>query len=226
SKTINMPNSATVEDVKNSYKLAYKLGCKGTTIYRDGSKTQQVLNLGASGEKKVERAPGPKPRDLSQGISSEYFEIRTGNGPLHVHIDYDNEGPYRIFTNLPPVGTELSGLTAIVGILLSKYLENGGDPVRILKHLNSVKGDRPYGFGAQRVDSIPHAIAIALRAHLHKTGKLESTGVARAVSQPKPLELWDQSLALYCPVCYSSNVAHESGCSGVTCHDCGHSECS
>jgi ribonucleoside-diphosphate reductase alpha chain len=219
SKTINMPNAATVEDVKQAYRLAYKLGCKGITIYRDGSKAQQVLNLGAAGSKKTEA----RQRDTSRGVSSEYYEIRTGYGPLHVHIDYDESGPYRIFTSLPPVGTELSGLTSVIGILLSKYLETGGDPARILKHLNSVKGDRPFGFGAQRVDSIPHAIAVALRNHLHKTGKLENPGPAAG---PPVLELWERTAAPYCPACYSSNVAHESGCSGVTCHDCGHSECS
>lgn len=125
---------------------------------------------------------------------------------------------------MPPVGTEISGLTSIVGILLSKYLEAGGDPVKILKHLNSVKGDRPFGFGAQRVDSIPHAIAIALRTHLQKTGKLQKGEAAS--DAPKNLELWDRQAALYCPDCYSSNVSKESGCSGVTCHDCGYSECS
>jgi len=233
SKTINMPNSATREDVRDAYWLAYKLGCKGITIYRDGSKTQQVLNLGAA-EKKDENKPdlqAVRLRDAARGMASEYYEIRTGQGPLHIHIDYDGAGPYRVFVNLPPVGTEVSGLTSIVGILLSKYLETGGDPVRILKHLNSVKGDRPYGFGAQRVDSIPHAIAIALRAHLVKTGKLDaaatspSDALAQNGSAPK-LELWEQSAASYCPSCYSSNVAHASGCAGVVCYDCGHSECS
>jgi ribonucleoside-diphosphate reductase alpha chain len=159
-------------------------------------------------------------------VSSEYYEIRTGHGPLHIHIDYDPSGPYRIFTNLPPLGTELSGLTSIVGILLSKYLEAGGDPTRLLKHLNSVKGDRPFGFGAQRVDSIPHAIAIALRSHLQKTQKMDPATTPQDAAKAPKLELWDQSAALYCPKCYSSNVAKESGCSGVTCHDCGHSECS
>jgi ribonucleoside-diphosphate reductase alpha chain len=224
SKTINMPNSATVDEVKEAYRLAYQLGCKGITIYRDGSKSHQVLNIGA-GEKKPAGSGAAQRRDSSRGTASEYYEIRTGNGPLHVHIDYDQGGPYRVFTNLPPLGTELSGLTSILGILLSKYLEAGGDPARILKHLNSVKGDRPFGFGAQRVDSIPHALAVALRTHLQKTGKLEP-GSSDAAKASGSLELWDQSSALYCPSCYSSNVARESGCSGVTCHDCGHSECS
>jgi ribonucleoside-diphosphate reductase alpha chain len=226
SKTINMPNAATIEDVKSAYWLAYKSGCKGITIYRDGSKTQQVLNIASEKKPAAAETPTKKgARDSSRGIASEYYEIRTGHGPLHVHIDHDEQGPYRIFTNLPPVGTEISGLTSIVGILLSKYLEAGGDPIRILKHLNSVKGDRPFGFGAQRVDSIPHAIAVALKMHLQKKGKMEG---AAAPSAPGtgPLELWDRSSAPYCPKCYSSNVAFESGCSGVTCHDCGHSECS
>jgi ribonucleoside-diphosphate reductase alpha chain len=220
SKTINMPNKATREDVREAYWLAYRLGCKGITIYRDGSKTQQVLNLGAA------KKPSGNGRviDASAGISSEYYEIRTGHGPLHIHIDYDDQGPFRVFASLSPVGTELAGLTSVVGVLLSKFLEAGGDPVKILKHLNSIKGDRPFGLGNQRVDSIPHAIAIALREHLRKHGKLE--GAPAAATGQRSLELWDQSSALYCPECYSTNVEKASGCHGVTCADCGYSECS
>jgi ribonucleoside-diphosphate reductase alpha chain len=220
SKTINMPNTATRDDVRDAYRQAYEQGCKGITIYRDGSKSQQVLNLGTA-----DASEKPKARDASRGMSSEYYEIRTGYGGLHVHIDYDETGPYRLFTSLSPLGTDISGLTSVVGIMISKYLETGGDPKRILKHLNSVKGDRPFGFGAQRVDSIPHAIAIALRTHLQKHGKMEAP--ATAVAEAKGgLELWDRSSALYCPDCFSANVAQQSGCTGVTCFDCGHSECS
>lgn len=223
SKTINMPNAATREDVKAAYLQAFKAGCKGTTIYRDGSKSQQVLNLGAGGAAQ----PKPKARDTARGMSSEYYEIRTGHGGLHIHIDYDETGPYRLFTSLSPLGTDISGLTSVVGIMISKYLEAGGDPKRILKHLNSVKGDRPFGFGAQRVDSIPHAIAIALRTHLQKHGQMETPPAAPAGEEAKGgLELWNRSAALYCPDCFSSNVAQQSGCTGVTCFDCGHSECS
>jgi hypothetical protein len=64
-------------------------------------------------------------------MSSEYYEIRTGHGGLHVHIDYDETGPYRLFTSLSPLGTDISGLTSVVGIMISKYLETGGDPKRI-----------------------------------------------------------------------------------------------
>lgn len=216
SKTINLPNSSKVEDVKNSYLLAYRLGCKGITVYRDGCKDFQVLNIETKTEKQK------KKRIATYGVASEYYQIQTGYGPLHIHINYTEEsGPFQIFTNIPPLGTEISGLTALIGILLSKYLEAGGDPVRILKHLNSVKGDRPYGFGEHRVNSIPHAIAIALRDHLKKRKMISDDDISNG-----KLQLWEASKVQYCPKCYSSNISFESGCSGPTCHDCGYSECS
>ncbi|MBI4371022.1 MAG: adenosylcobalamin-dependent ribonucleoside-diphosphate reductase [Elusimicrobia bacterium] len=216
SKTVNMPAGASVEDVRRAYQMAYELGCKGITIYRDGSKAQQVLSLAPTPSKARRRVP-----ESAFGLASEYYLIRTGYGPLHLHVNYDELGPLQLFANIPPLGTEISGLASLVGILISKYLAQGGSPLALLKHLNSIKGDRPIGLGASRVDSIPHAIAIALRAHLKKTGWTpEGSGGAlpAAAAAPRPtLE--------HCPACYSSNVSFESGCSGPTCHDCGYSNC-
>lgn len=219
SKTINMPNSAKPEDIKNCYLLAHKLGCKGITVYRDGCKSQQVLSLTPQQPKMRKK----KPDYQSFGVSSEYFQIKTGYGPLHIHINFNENGPYQVFTNIPPLGTEISGLTALIGILLSKYLEIGGDPIRVIKHLNSVKGDRPVGLGENRINSIAHAIAVALRSHLKRTGWIT---IDKDINGTGKLELWEISKTLYCPKCYSSNVSYESGCSGPTCHDCGYSECS
>ena len=87
--------------------------------------------------------------------------------------------------------------------------------------MNSVKGDKPIGFGESRVNSIAHAISLALRQHLKKTGWLSEGEDAKA-----PLELLPLPNSEFCPKCYSSNVAFESGCTGPTCHDCGFSECS
>ncbi|MBI4656860.1 MAG: adenosylcobalamin-dependent ribonucleoside-diphosphate reductase [Elusimicrobia bacterium] len=217
SKTINMPNSAKADDVRNCYLLAHKLDCKGITVYRDGCKAQQVLNITTAQPKQKK-----KKVDQAFGVSSEYFQIKTGYGPLHIHINFNEYGPYQVFTNIPPLGTEISGLTALIGILLSKYLEEGGEPINIIKHLNSVKGDRPVGFGENRINSIAHAIAVALRSHLKRTGWISP---GQDINGGK-LELWEASKTLYCPKCYSSNVSYESGCSGPTCHDCGYSECS
>jgi ribonucleoside-diphosphate reductase alpha chain len=216
SKTINLPASATVEEVRKAYRLAYDLGLKGVTIYRDGSKAQQVLSSGAPAARPRRRVP-----EGAFGLSSDYYQIRTGYGPLHLHINYDERGPFQVFANIPPLGTEIAGLTSLVGILISKYLGEGGDPLRLLKHLNSVKGDKPVGLGPGRVDSIPHAIALALREHLRKTGWLDdesSAAEADAAVAPRPAE--------HCPKCFSRSVSYQSGCSGPTCLDCGHSECS
>ncbi|PIR15000.1 MAG: hypothetical protein COV48_16860 [Elusimicrobia bacterium CG11_big_fil_rev_8_21_14_0_20_64_6] len=217
SKTINLPAEATPDDVRNAYLLSYELGCKGITVYRDGSKSQQVLNLSSTPSKGKRRAP-----DAALGLDAEYYQIRTGYGPLHVHINYDEKGPFQLFTNIPPLGTEIAGLTSLVGILVSKYLAEGGDPLRLLKHLNSVKGDRPIGLGPNRVDSIPHALAIAIRAHLKKTGWIDESTKTDVIGSSAPEAAPEE----HCPKCFSRNVSHESGCSGVTCHDCGHSECS
>ena len=113
-------------------------------------------------------------------------------------------------------------MTSLVGILLSKCLAEGGDPLRILKHLNSVKGDKPLGFGEARVNSIAHAISIALRQHLKKTGWLTDEEEAKNGR----LDIVDLPKSEHCPKCYSPNIAYEGGCSGPTCHDCGFSECS
>jgi ribonucleoside-diphosphate reductase alpha chain len=218
SKTINMPSTATVADVKRAYMLAYELGCKGVTIYRDGSKSEQVLNLAAPAPKSRRRDPS-----AAFGVSAAYYLITTGYGPLHIHINYDERGPYQVFANIPPLGTEISALTSVVGIMLSKYLAEGGDPLRVLKHLNSVKGDRAIGFGSGRVHSIAHGISLALRQHLKKTGWIEGEAAQPAATAPVDSE---SASTEHCPKCYSSAVSREAGCSGPTCHDCGFSECS
>ena len=116
SKTINMPNSATIEDIQAAYLYAYKTGCKGVTVYRDGCKEIQVLSSGTT--KKKEEI------DLSKGAFSDYYEIETGYGSMHINIAYDKErGPFRIFTSIPPIGTELSSLTSILGVFMSKAFQ-------------------------------------------------------------------------------------------------------
>jgi ribonucleoside-diphosphate reductase alpha chain len=175
-------------------------------------------------------------------MTSEYYHIKTGYGPLHIHINYDETGPKQIFCNLPPLGTEISGLAASTGILISKYLEIGGDPRRLIKHLNSVKGDKPVGFGENRIDSIPHAISVALKRHLEKHPPAEIPPTSVELKKPIVMDFGNApaeavvfdadfsgvgahySSPSHCPECYSPNFVLEGGC--CVCKDCGHSKCS
>ena len=215
--TVNMRNESTIEDVEKVYWLAYNNGAKGVTVYRDGSKSFQVLNL--SDKTKKEK------KDLPE--LSDYYPMQTGQGPIHIHINYNEEGPTKVFANLSPAGTEIAGLVTAIAILLSKYFEYGGDPVRILKHLNSIKSEKPYGFGKNRIDSVSHAISIALRKHLIKTGKIKTLdSIQDDKEQKKLVEENTSSTATYCSQCFSSNIGMVSGCSEPTCFDCGYSKCS
>lgn len=246
SKTINLPNSATVDDIKRTYLMAYETSCKGITVYRDGCKSQQVLNLTSAVDKKKEQTT--KKIDFSEGLSSKYYKYETGYGPVHIHIDHTNGEALRIFANTTPVGTEIAGLTTALGIMISKYLENGGNLIEIRKQLNSIKSDKSHGFGPNRIESIPHAVSVAITKFLREHGKIQDpqqSDLALHIKQENgsangtngnATGIYSNELQinsnvnpqqqLHCPKCYSPNIAFVSGCSGPTCFDCGHSQCS
>lgn len=215
SKTINLPHDATVEDIKKTYLLAYRLGCKGITVYRDGCKSDQVLNLREKRRK--------EPINLKEGVESVYYKFETGYGPVHITVVGDGEGnPYRVFVNTTPVGTEISGLSVALGILLSKFLEIGGDPNEVRRHLNTIKSDKPYGIGPNRIESIPHAVSVALTRFMKKMGTIQNGNGGNGHEVEERLtEKTD-----HCPKCYSPNIAYLQGCHGPTCFECGFSECS
>lgn len=231
SKTINMPNKATVEEIEKAYWMAYELGCKGITVYRDGSKTMQVLNKKKKKKEAQEQEEMQRPKiDFSQGIASVYYKFETGYGPVHVHVDHQEGNILRIFTNATPIGTEIAGLTSLLGVLISKYIEKGGDVHEIRSQLNSVKSDKPHGFGVKRIESIPHAISVALNKFLSQTGKLPGQQLLTPHVEEKTkttnVKETKSEEVQHCPKCHSPNVFFASGCSGPTCLDCGHSTCS
>jgi ribonucleoside-diphosphate reductase alpha chain len=224
SKTVNMKNSATEKDVKEVYLLAFENGAKGVTVYRDGSKQFQVLNVTEKDKKEDKKKK--KTHEMS-----EYHLIETGHGPIHLHLNYDEDGPTKVFANISPTGTEISGLSNALAIVISKYFEMGGDPLKILKHLNSIKSEKPFGFGKNRVDSIPHAISLAIRDHLIRTGKLKTLdSISEDLKEKKNIfdskEKNKVEEKLHCSKCFSANVGMVSGCSEPTCFDCGYSKCS
>ncbi|MBN1224040.1 MAG: adenosylcobalamin-dependent ribonucleoside-diphosphate reductase [Candidatus Aminicenantes bacterium] len=163
SKTINFPNSATRDDVAKAYLLAYKLKTKGITIYRDGSRTEQVLNL-----------PTQKlhPKERPNSIPSVTDKIKTGFGNLYVTISYFNQKPFEVFTSIGKSGYSTMADAEALGRLISLALRSGVDPKQVIDQLKGIGGSEPIFTEGGLVQSIPDAIAKVMERHLGKaTGR-------------------------------------------------------
>jgi ribonucleoside-diphosphate reductase alpha chain len=246
SKTINFANEATVEDVREAYDLAWKLGLKGITVYRDGSRWGQVLTVGKTEEKKDEAAT-PAPAPTGPAIAprpieaiGKMFVIPTHFGKMTLDVHMDDEGePFEIIVNVGAAGSDLMADAVGMGMLVSKLLRLRSDvPVRerieiVIDTLKNIGGSGSYGFGPNRVTSLASAIAKGLQRFL---AWKESNGSA-VVSLNAASAVEDHASHLPvmagaekdvhvdpCPECGSHSLAVGEGC--VTCHNCGYSKCS
>ncbi len=165
SKTINFPHMATVEDVAKAYMLAYELGCKGITVYRDGSKDGQVLSTGDSGQGKQEDAASmvqATPRSRPQAIQGVTERVRTGHGNMYVTINFDeNQRPFEVFGNLGKAGGCDSAQLEAISRLVSLALRSGIDPSAVLEQLRGITCCPAWDDGTL-VRSGPDAVALAL----------------------------------------------------------------
>ena len=164
SKTVNFPHSATVEDVEKAYCLAYRLGCKGVTIYRDRSREVQVITRG------TEKGAIPlkiTPRKRPQELQGKTIEMTTGCGKLYVTINADEQGPFEVFASLGKAGGCAAAQTEATARLASQGLRAGIDPDLIVKQLKGIRCHIPHGFGEQELLSCADAIGKALEYYLH-----------------------------------------------------------
>jgi ribonucleoside-diphosphate reductase alpha chain len=232
SKTINLPNSATADDVEQAYELAWNLGCLGITVFRDGSKGAQVLNIGVQDKKDAstaleERAtqaplPGLPAIQARPGtLTGQTHKIRTPVGTAYVTVNMDERGePLEAFVNIGSSGSDVTAVAEALGRLISLVLRTPSPLTQreklaeIVDQLSGIGGSRSLGFGAQRVLSLPDALAQVLNNY---TEKVEDAVVRTGL-------LPDFSVkADLCPSCGWATFVHEEGCK--KCHFCGHSEC-
>jgi ribonucleoside-diphosphate reductase alpha chain len=179
SKTINFSNDATPEQVREAYELAYSLGCKGITVYRDGSRSNQVLSTGSTADphaKPAEAAPTPaepalpapqavKPRHVPDGLPSHSYGVVTPLGKLRLFVTEYEQEPFEVFAIIGRAGSDVMAFTEAIGRLLSLALRCG-IPVRLLaEQLRGIGGSRTAGFGPSRVRSVPDAIGKLLQDH-------------------------------------------------------------
>ncbi len=240
SKTVNFPKEATVEEVRDVYELAYKLNCKGVTVYRDGSREGQVLTRGSDTAKaeSAEVIPEPvaakaRPRgEVAFGVTKK---MKTGCGNLYVTINEDPEGkPCEIFTQMGKAGGCATSQCEATGRMASLALQGGIAPEEIAKQMRGISCHLPVGFGNSKVLSCADAMAQAMEWYLRfkvTTGNRSilhgSAGVREAGANTGHEEL-SFTLAAdvfkrgACPDC-GGTVEHADGC--VVCRGCGYTEC-
>ena len=242
SKTINLPNSATVEDVREAYELAWETGCKAVTVYRDGSKSMQVLETrsdSADAEEAVIDQPRLLvPRDRPTSVAGVTDRVRTGHGNMYVTITFDEEGkPFEVFTTLGKAGGCDSANLEAVSRLVSLALRSGIDPDQIVAHLQGITCC-PAWDGGTLIRSAPDAMAHTLVNHIHAAHRAvagpseeqQSTVVqaglfpsTRRSNVPSNGNGHSQAPSgARCPKC-SGRLIPQEGC--LNCLDCGYSKC-
>lgn len=212
SKTINFSQSATVDDVKETFLLAYKLRCKGVTIYRDGCRDNQVLSIGKTDKKKAVTGEGRRPvkKDRPRSLSGSTYQMTTGCGPMYVTINEDDKQLFELFNTVGKAGGCAASQCEAIGRLVSLAWRSGMNPEPIVKQLIGISCHKPAGFGKNKVVSCADAIAQAIRQHLEKANGCRDESLS------------EQNMFGACPEC-GGVVEHEGGC--CVCHSCGYSEC-
>jgi ribonucleoside-diphosphate reductase alpha chain len=232
SKTVNLRNEATVEDVKKIYLMAYELGLKGVTIYRDRSKEVQVLIKGKEEkEEKRESKLTPRPRPIiTYGAT---IKMKTGCGNLYVTINEDENGICEVFSTLGKAGGCAASQTEAISRLVSLALRSGVSPEPIIEQLKGIRCPNPIWQDGEKILSCADAIAKAVEKYLsmktEEKKKLSFTEEKIFEEKPKeekPKEEKPQIIegieSPICPECGGIMISLE-GC--WTCPNCGYSKC-
>lgn len=218
SKTINFPHDASKEDVRSAFDLAYKLGCKGVTVYRDGSRENQVLST--IGSKRTEKKVAPRDRpEITHGITQR---LETGCGHMYVTINTDDQGACEVFVQMGKVGGCASAQLEAIARLSSLALRSNIRLEAIIRQLKGIRCQSPMWHKGQMITSCGDAVGRALENFLatYKNGDIKQVTIntdEAVLSFPKL-----KSNVALCPDC-GSTIEHVEGC--LKCPACGWSKC-
>jgi ribonucleoside-diphosphate reductase alpha chain len=206
SKTVNLPQDAEIEDVEQLYTLAYSLGCKGVTIYRDGSRPSQVLYRGHA---EPEAEGGLRPRERQKVTAGTTEKVRIGCGNLYITVNADDEGICEVFTALGRAGGCPSQSEA-TSRLISLGLRAGIDIAEITEQLKGIRCMSSIRSKQAEVLSCPDAIGRAIEKYLEAYGGEGLNDCEPGLGNTR------------CPEC-GSRMELEGGC--AVCRSCGFSRC-
>lgn len=193
SKTCNIPAHYTVEQTRELYEYMYELGCKGGTIYRDGSRDEQVLMLkdessldetsdedsraasidsAVSGTATEQVATPVNVYPRTRKLTGVTISRKTPFGTAFITMNSDEEGnPFEVFITIGKAGSDLQADAEGLGRLISLQLRTTAPQNRrqmlklIIDQLQGIGGSRSVGLGPARVTSVPDGIASALKEH-------------------------------------------------------------
>lgn len=231
SKTVNFRHDATREEVSETYMLAYKLGCKGVTIYRDGSRDSQVLNIGkVNNGAETPMVPmniTPRPRpEITMGLTER---AKTGCGNLYITVNYDEQGICEVFTSTGKAGGCPSQSEAVAR-LVSIALRSGISVEELLSQMKGIRCPSTVRQSGLKCTSCPDAIARMIKKvyDMQKDAGHSSGLPAKVQEVIEETQAGAQNAGTnekafkYCPEC-GKPLEHEGGC--VTCRNCGYSKC-
>jgi ribonucleoside-diphosphate reductase alpha chain len=247
SKTVNFPHSATKDDVQKVYMMAYKLGCKGVTIYRDGSRDEQVLSTGATEKARKAAAAGlhmtvasaspelaeeKKPRNrpvLTHGVTQK---LPTGCGNLYITINEDEEGICEVFSTMGKSGGCAASQSEAVSRMVSLALRSGISIDSIVKQVKGIRCPSPAWGEGGSILSCPDAIARALErytkdavSHQHHKPKAISAQPTVAYTSSDCSQGGNKNHLGLCPECPDCGGLLEFGEGCAFCRGCGFSKC-
>jgi len=235
SKTINLKNSATEEDVKKAFLLAYETECLGVTVFRDGCKNQ-VLSVGI-GEKPAIKTTKDFIRSRPEVLGTT-IKVETPDGAAFITINWDvNIGPkepFEIFVIVAKAGTDAAADAEAMGRLASELLREASSfsPIeklmRIRNHLSGIGGSRTAGYGKEKVKSIADGIGKAIDIYLKRFGfeeevAIQSSVIAELDPENGNGENGKEIIGNYCPQCHQGTLIYEEGC--TKCRECSFTLC-
>jgi len=211
SKTVNFPAHATRDDVRTVFLLAYEQGCKGVTVFRDGCRDKQVLNVGAALAPRVTAGTVPATVDAGAGndpgadghtqpaspaplllriaprprpveTTGSTRRVKTGCGNLYVTINADEKGPSELFTSMGKSGGCASAQSEAISRLVSLAMRAGVGMEAITKHLRGIRCHLPVYDGGAQVLSCPDAIGIAMQ-HAQRRAEENGAGILAVVDR-------------------------------------------
>ncbi len=245
SKTCNFPEGASTEDVAKVYLDAWRMGCKGITVYVTGSRSEVVLETHDTKKKKEQGSAESvievenvinvsETRERPERLSGVTYKMKTPQGTAYINITKDNESrPFEVFLTVGKAGSDVSGLSEALGRLMSGWLRASKNPTdtvkEVITQLIGIGGSSSVGFGPNRISSVPDAVAKIFAREFGITVKQNGNNIVDPASESDgSSSIKSKSNSAFahrdmCPECGNSTLVLEEGC--AKCYTCGFSRC-